>query len=168
MPSQQLKRVFIGGLDRDTDARLLKNGDYHYALNIRNVSSESNTEGVIENIKGNKIVPYEFPNLVGKCTPQRTVLFMPSNNYYLNYSGYNEIPDAYEYAFQTNPEAFFNGQLIATPISTYVSATEQGYYPANFIIGLTSSLSNVPIKLLLLPLGVIIPSCSLPTSIVSS
>jgi len=143
MPSQQLKRVFIGGLDKDTDPRLLKNGDYHYALNIRNISSESNTEGVIENIKGNKIVSYEFPNLVGKCTPQRTILFMPSNNYYLNYSGYNEIPDAYEYAFQTNPEAFFNGQLIDNPISTYVSDTEQGYYPANFIIGLTSSLSNV-------------------------
>ena len=86
MPSQQLKRMFIGGLDKDTDARLLKNGDYHYALNIRNISSESNTEGVVENIKGNKIVSYEFPNLVSKCTPQRTVLFMPSNNYYLNYS----------------------------------------------------------------------------------
>jgi len=140
MPSQQLKRVFVGGLDKDTDPRLLKNGDYHYALNIRNISSESNTEGVIENIKGNKIVSYEFPNLVGKCTPQRTVLFMPSNNYISNYSNW---PEAYDYVIQQNPSAYFNGQLIDNPISSYVSDTEQGYYAATFNIGLTSSLSNI-------------------------
>ena len=140
MPSQQLKRVFIGGLDKDTDARLLKDGDYHYGLNIRNISSESNTQGVIENIKGNKIVPYEFPNLVGECTPQRTVLFMPSDNYISNYSNW---PEAWDYVIQQNPSAYFNGQVIENPIGIYNIDTGLGDFPSNFSIGVTNSLSNI-------------------------
>ena len=86
MPSTQSKRVFVGGLDKDTDLRALKNGDYHHALNIRNVSSEANTEGVIENIKGNKKATYEFPSnpVSGK---RRITLFMPMFNYFFNYGG---------------------------------------------------------------------------------
>ena len=86
MPSTQSKRLFVGGLDRDTDLRALKNGDYHYALNIRNVSSEASTEGVVENIKGNKKVAYDFPTppLQGK---RRITLFMPWFNYWFNYGG---------------------------------------------------------------------------------
>ena len=144
MPSQQLKRIFVGGLDTDTDPRLLKNGDYHYALNIRNMSSESNTVGVVENIKSNTSVPYTFPDLVSKCTPQRTILFIPSSNYYSNYTDWDgDIPESYEYVFATNPELFFNGQLIDNPISIYDEQTELGSYVSNFSIGLTNSLSNV-------------------------
>ena len=86
MPSTQSKRVFVGGLDKDTDLRALKNGDYHHALNIRNVSSEANTEGVIENIKGNKKATYEFPSnpVSGR---RRITLFMPMFNYFFNYGG---------------------------------------------------------------------------------
>ena len=86
MPSTQSKKIFVGGLDKDTDPRALKNGDYHHALNVRNVSSESNTEGVVENIKGNKKVDYEFktPAFEGK---RRITLFMPGFNYFRNYGG---------------------------------------------------------------------------------
>ena len=86
MPSKQSKRTFIGGLNRDTDSRLLKDGDYHHALNIRNISSEANTEGVIENIKGNAKSAYTFPSppASGK---RRITLFMPWFNYFFNYGG---------------------------------------------------------------------------------
>ena len=86
MPSTQSKRIFVGGLDRDTDLRALKNGDYHHALNIRNISSEANTEGVVENIKGNKKIDYDFPKppTSGK---RRITLFMPSRSYFRNYGG---------------------------------------------------------------------------------
>ena len=86
MPSKQSKRVFLGGLDRDTDPRLLKNGDYHHALNIRNVSSESNTEGMIENIKGNVKQSYTFPTPTSSGK-RRITLFMPWLAYFGNYGG---------------------------------------------------------------------------------
>jgi len=53
----QDKRVFTGGMDKDSDPRLIKNGDYRDALNIRNISSSDGTSGSIENIEGNTIVP---------------------------------------------------------------------------------------------------------------
>ena len=131
---------WVDTYDDDVPPKQIQISDYYYALNIRNISSESNTEGVVENIKGNKIVSYEFPNLVGKCTPQRTVLFMPSNNYISNYSNW---PEAYDYVIQQNPSSYFNGQLIDNPIGIYNEDTQLGYYAANFNICLTSSLANV-------------------------
>ena len=53
----QDKRVFTGGMDKDSDPRLIKNGDYRDALNIRNISSSDGTSGSVENIEGNTIVP---------------------------------------------------------------------------------------------------------------
>ena len=47
------KRIFTGGIDRDSDERLIKNGDYRYALNIRNVSSDGDEIGTVQNVKGN-------------------------------------------------------------------------------------------------------------------
>ena len=63
--AKQIKKSFTGGLDRDTSERLMAQGDYRHALNVRNISSESNQVGVIENVKGNKIpdTNYIFPNL---------------------------------------------------------------------------------------------------------
>jgi len=118
MPSKQSKRVFLGGLDRDTDPRLLKNGDYHHALNIRNVSSESNTEGMIENIKGNVKQSYTFstPTSSGK---RRITLFMPWANYFANYGG-SGLWYGDEYAQKvftesslTNQEGGFHGQQVS-------------------------------------------------------
>jgi len=56
MPTSQDKRNFIGGLDRDSDLRLVRNGDYTYALNIRNMSSEGQGVGAIESALGNSLV----------------------------------------------------------------------------------------------------------------
>ena len=48
----QDKRHFQGGLNRDDDARVLPDGDYYYAQNIRIVSSEDNTTMLVENVRG--------------------------------------------------------------------------------------------------------------------
>ena len=56
----QDKKVFIGGMDKDSDPRLIKNGDYRDALNIRNMSSVDSTSGSVENIEGNTLVPFSF------------------------------------------------------------------------------------------------------------
>tara|TARA_R100000654_G_scaffold68262_1_gene97108 strand:- start:15944 stop:20932 length:4989 start_codon:yes stop_codon:yes gene_type:complete len=56
----QDKRVFIGGMDKDSDPRLIKNGDYRDALNIRNIASMDGTSGSVENIEGNTLVPFRF------------------------------------------------------------------------------------------------------------
>mgnify|MGYP003638497271 FL=1 len=56
----QDKRVFTGGMDKDSEPRLIKNGDYRDALNIRNMSSSDSTSGSVENIEGNTLIPYTF------------------------------------------------------------------------------------------------------------
>lgn len=56
----QDKRVFTGGMDKDSEPRLIKPGDYRDALNIRNVASSDSTSGSVENIEGNRLVPYDF------------------------------------------------------------------------------------------------------------
>ena len=56
----QDKKVFTGGMDKDSDPRLIKGGDYRDALNIRNVSSSDSTSGSVENIEGNTLVPFNF------------------------------------------------------------------------------------------------------------
>ena len=56
----QDKRVFTGGMDKDSEPRLIKQGDYRDALNVRNIASSNGTSGSIENIEGNRVVPYTF------------------------------------------------------------------------------------------------------------
>ena len=46
------KRNFLGGLNRDTEQRLVSQGDYRHALNVRSAESEGDDVGAIENIKG--------------------------------------------------------------------------------------------------------------------
>ena len=48
----QDKRNFQGGLNRDDDSRVLPNGDYFYAKNVRIVSSEDRSSQLLENLKG--------------------------------------------------------------------------------------------------------------------
>jgi hypothetical protein len=54
------KHRFLG-LNLDDDPRDLKEGDYRYALNCRVGSSDSDTRGVVENIKGNALVSISLP-----------------------------------------------------------------------------------------------------------
>lgn len=48
----QDKKNFQGGLNRDDDSRIAPNGDYHYAQNIRVLSSEGRNAMLVENIRG--------------------------------------------------------------------------------------------------------------------
>lgn len=60
MAGLQEKKLFIGGLDRDSDERFVKEGDYVDSLNVRNQSSDSNSIGVIQNIPGNTKINFNF------------------------------------------------------------------------------------------------------------
>ena len=85
MPIFPISRKFIGGLDRDSDARLIKEGDYYYALNMRNIASEGSTEGVIENIKGTTEVSYTFPGMT--IGTNQVMYFDIISNKFLNNGG---------------------------------------------------------------------------------
>jgi hypothetical protein len=47
------KKVFYGGLDTDKDDRIIENGSYRDALNVRVMSSDGSDVGAVENVKGN-------------------------------------------------------------------------------------------------------------------
>lgn len=62
------KRVFIGGMDSDTDDRLVAQGDYRKAINLRVVSSEANNVGSAVNVVGNEVVVnIALPSGINKC-----------------------------------------------------------------------------------------------------
>lgn len=50
------KRVFVGGMDSDTDDRLVAQGDYRRAINLRVVSSSEDSVGSAQNVLGNRLV----------------------------------------------------------------------------------------------------------------
>jgi hypothetical protein len=131
MPSKQSKRIFLGGLDIDLDPRLLKDGDYHHALNIRNIASESNTQGVIENIKGNKGSSYEFPEgpPESASTNRHITLFMPWFNYWNNYSPQGPDEDWVPFGFENYPQEYEDEILT---------------WPGNFNGVVTSSFDGQP------------------------
>lgn len=55
------KKIFVGGMDSDTSEKLLAQGDYRYALNIRNGVTEDSDAGEITNTKGNVKIPFQLP-----------------------------------------------------------------------------------------------------------
>lgn len=55
------KKIFTGGLDTDTENRLLAPNDYRYALNIRSGSAEDADIGAITNVKGNTLISFDLP-----------------------------------------------------------------------------------------------------------
>jgi hypothetical protein len=55
------KKKFTGGLNSDHEDRLVANGDYRYALNVRASKSDGANEGAIENTKGNTLVSVDLP-----------------------------------------------------------------------------------------------------------
>lgn len=61
MANLKEKKNFVGGLDKGSDERYLKEGDYFDALNIRNQSSETNSNGMVQNIKGTTKKSYTYP-----------------------------------------------------------------------------------------------------------
>lgn len=61
------KRVFTGGMDMDTELRLVAPNDIRYALNCRVGSSDNDSIGAVENVKGNTLVEYALPSGFNKC-----------------------------------------------------------------------------------------------------
>ena len=58
----------IGGLDSDSENRLIADTDYRYAMNIRNSIGYDGQFGVLTNVKGNVLVDnYTLPNGTNKC-----------------------------------------------------------------------------------------------------
>ena len=55
------KKQLSVGLNSDVEDRLLPNGEYRYALNVRASKSDGSNEGAIENTKGNLLVNVTLP-----------------------------------------------------------------------------------------------------------
>ena len=64
---QQEKKLFVGGLNSDDEDRFLADGDYRYALNIRNSKTDKSSIGAIENTRGNTEIIFTLPTGLNKC-----------------------------------------------------------------------------------------------------
>ena len=84
----QDKRVFTGGMDKDSDPRLIKGGDYRDALNIRSVSSSDSTSGSVENIEGNTLVSFNF---IDETDQLIEVTPIEDNNEYIEEIDVNQV-----------------------------------------------------------------------------
>lgn len=61
------KKLFISGMNGDSEERFLDPAEYRYALNVRSGSSDNNNIGTIENVKGNTKVDVELPPGLNTC-----------------------------------------------------------------------------------------------------
>ena len=59
MPIDQ--NIFLAGMNQDLEDRLLQDGEYRYALNVRAGISDGSNFGAITNIKGTTLVTYSLP-----------------------------------------------------------------------------------------------------------
>lgn len=57
----QDRKMFTGGMDKDTEERLVQKGDYRYALNCRIGTSDQGNLGAVENVKGTAEVVFTLP-----------------------------------------------------------------------------------------------------------
>lgn len=64
MSNNREQRNFSLGIDTDSEVRLVEDGSYLYALNLRSGVSDN---GVQVNFKGNTLVPYSLPAGDNKC-----------------------------------------------------------------------------------------------------
>jgi hypothetical protein len=56
------EKRFLAGLNSDDEDRALQQGEYRYALNIRNGSSDNDNMGAVENVRGNVLVEFDLPD----------------------------------------------------------------------------------------------------------
>ena len=69
------ERLFTQGMNKDLDVRLIQNGQYIDALNIRAVSTDNGRDGAIENVKSNTLKnedsatssSYTMPDGLNRC-----------------------------------------------------------------------------------------------------
>jgi len=60
----EIKHQFTGGkMNKDLDERLVPNGEYRDAMNVQVATSEASDVGTIQNILGNKLIPFDFKNI---------------------------------------------------------------------------------------------------------
>ena len=71
----QDKRNFQGGLNRDDDSRIMPDGDYFYAQNVRILSSEDRSTMLLENISGTleESVPAALTSISNKGDDWRVI-----------------------------------------------------------------------------------------------
>jgi len=119
----QDKKVFTGGMDKDSDPRLIKQGDYRDALNIRSVSSSDSTTGSVENIEGNTLVDYNF---------------ITENNQYMNVESVVGVNGTDVLIDDVQPD------LINLSQTVIFSGMESLDFPSSFTIGYTSSSDSDP------------------------
>ncbi len=83
------KKGLYGGMDSDSEDRLVENGDYRpwNTLNIRNSIPDSSSVGAITNIKGNTLVDFDMPGgqntVIGTyddVTNKRVIYFVHNEN----------------------------------------------------------------------------------------
>ncbi len=60
-------KIFIQGMNGDSEERFLEDGEYRYALNVRSGSSDNDNAGTIENVKGNSLVSLSLPPGLNTC-----------------------------------------------------------------------------------------------------
>ena len=120
----QDKKVFTGGMDKDSDPRLIKQGDYRDALNIRSVSSSDSTAGSVENIEGNTLVPYNF---------------ITENNEYVNVESSTGVNGTGVSIDNVQPDLVNLSQTIV------FSGSESINYFSNFTIGYQNYESSDPV-----------------------
>lgn len=84
---EQTENRPIGGIDSDSENRLLSSEDYRYALNISNSVGYANQFGVVTNIKGNVLIDnYTLASGINKCIGsyydrgQNTTIYFVYNN----------------------------------------------------------------------------------------
>jgi hypothetical protein len=61
------KRIFVGGMDFDSDDRLVEQGDYRYALNVMSSKNDKGDNGTLVNAKGDVEIPFDLPAGNNRC-----------------------------------------------------------------------------------------------------
>lgn len=120
------KKILIGGLDTDTSDKLIANGDYRYALNVRNGITEDSDEGELTNVKGNVEILYAGYPSGSNITVGYFFDYGTNKGYYFNYNDlgehhileYNHTTQTVELVLQTQL-LNFNPDFLITGINVY-------------------------------------------------
>ena len=76
----EIKHQFMGGkMDKDSDERLVPNGEYRDAMNIQVATSEGSDVGTAQNILGNEEVITYIPNANGVYDANSPIFAWPAN-----------------------------------------------------------------------------------------
>lgn len=161
------KKHFTGGLNSDTEDRLLPDGDYRYTLNVRASKSDNSNEGLIENTKGNTELTVALPNgqnrVIGAYDDlDNNLVFYFLFNEFRNHTiyQYNPVTNSIVVVLQTpllnfssvgyindarvvGEQLFFNDRINQPREINYVRAIANGY-PTPFIEQYINAIAYPP------------------------